>query len=350
MFSELFKITCLFCLPFILFLENSVLATESEPSNVTKVEVVKIVPRSFKTYATYVGHLTPLKRVTVSTEIAGTFDSANFSLGQKIKKGQILVTINTHKLELNKKLNQSNYNLALIDFQREKSLYAKNLSTMSKIATLKNRLEVNRYRLELSILDLVKSKVRSPLAGLVKAKFIEKGEYIGVGKKIAEIMDISSVLALINVPEHEIRYAKTGKKVKMSLDAFPGKTFTGIIKTVGLEADTKSRSFAVEVEAKNHKQRLLPGMLVRVEMLTVSLNRQIIIPRHAIQEEEQGSFVFLVNSRKAKKRNIKTGISIGNEVQVLSGLKFGDYLIETGQQLITAQEAVNIVKTRKQNP
>jgi membrane fusion protein, multidrug efflux system len=321
-----------------------------ENKNLTKVEVIKISPRQLKSYGSYVGYLTPAKRVTVSSEIAGTIQKAGFTVGDKVNKGEILVEFNTDRLIMNKKLGQSNHNLALMDYSREKSLYIKKLSTLAKVAALKNRLDVAKISLDMANLDLKKSKVIAPLTGIVKIKYVEKGEYLGHGKKVVEILEISSVLAKVDIPEQDIQFAKKGKRVGFLFDALPKKQFTGIITSIGVEADRRSRSFPIEVSIHNPSGNLLPGMLARARLLKTALSNQIMIPRHAIQEDEKGSFVFVANSTKVKKRYIQSGISYNNQVQVKSGLKFGEFLIETGQQLITAGDIVKINKVKKQNP
>lgn len=320
----------------------------AERKKVTKVEVIKLAPRRLVNYATYIGHLKPANRVILSSEIPGIIKEASFLTGQSIKNGQVLIQFDTRKLTLNRKLNESNYTLALMDYKREKNLYLKNLSTLAKVASLKNRLDVNKVRLDMSILDLEKSIIRAPLSGVIKQKYVEKGEYIGGGKRVVEIIDITSVLAAVNIPEMEIRFVKPNKQFTITLDALKGKHYTGHVKTIGLEADMRSRSFAVEVEIKNPDQDLLPGMLARLKMQTLSVGRQMLIPRHTIQEEESGSFVYIVKNNRSIKKPVKIGLTIKDEVQILSGLAFGELIVETGQQLITDQEIVKVIEINNQ--
>lgn len=344
----MFRTSLLICLLLVFVMGKTADTKSAERNKITKVEVFKLAPRKLVSYATYIGHLKPVNRVTISSEIAGSIEKASFQIGQSIKKGQVLIKFDTRKLQLDKKLNESNYTLALMDYNREKNLYIKNLSTLAKVASLKNQLDVKKVRLDISKLELEKSRIISPLDGVITTKFVEKGEYIGSGKKVAEIIDISSVLAEVNIPEKEIRYVKTKKPMSVMLDALAGKHYTGYVKTIGLEADLRSRSFMVEVEIQNPKRELLPGMLTRLKMQTVSIDRQMLIPRHTIQEEETGSFVYIVKDNRSIKKPVKTGISIDDEVQILSGLKFGQYIVETGQQLITDQETVKVVEIKKQ--
>jgi len=346
--SQLFRQGLLFCLLLSIVFVQSADTRSAERKKVTRVEVIKLSPRKLVNYATYIGHLKPLNRITLSSEVAGNIEKASFLNGDSIQKGDVLVQFDTRKLRLNKKMNESNYTLALMDYKREKNLYIKNLSTMAKVASLKNRLDVNKVRLDMSKLDLEKSWIRSPLNGVIKRKYVEKGEYIGHGKRVVEIIDITSVLAEVNIPEKEIRFVKPRKKIRITLDALKGKQFVGFVKTIGLEADLRSRSFTVEVEIKNPNRDLLPGMLARLKMLTLSINRQVVIPRHTIQEEENGSFVYTVKNSRTMKQPVKVGITIEDEVQILSGLKFGELIVETGQQLVTDKEIVKVIEVKKQ--
>lgn len=320
----------------------------AERKKITNVEVIKLAPRRLMNYTTFIGHLKPVNRITLSSEIPGVIEKAEFLTGESIVKGQVLIQFDTRRLMLNKRLSESNYNLALMDYQREHSLYLKKLSTQAKVASLKNRLDVNKVRLDMSMLDLDKSQIISPLNGVIKQKYLKEGEYIGAGKKVVEIIDITSVLAAVNIPEMQIGYVKLNKRISITLDALKGKQYTGFVKTIGLEADLKSRSFAVEVEIKNPNRELLPGMLARIKMLTQSIDRQVLIPRHTIQEEENGSFVYIVKNNRSIKKSVKIGITVDDEVQILSGLKFGEFIVETGQQMITDQETVKIIEIKKQ--
>jgi membrane fusion protein (multidrug efflux system) len=314
----------------------------------TNVEVIRLRPRLLRSYSTYVGHLNPFLRVLVSSEIPGIVETANFKVGRHVERGELLVKISTKRQILNNRLNRSNYRLALDDYNREVALFDKQMSTTAKLKTLKNRLEVSKLRLDLSSLDLIKSKVAAPISGIVKSKFVERGEYVPKGRGLLELFDISKVLAIINIPERDIRFTKIGNRLSITLDALPDIATHGIIKTIGLEASKRSRSFPVEVEIDNPGERLRPGMLVRARMLRISKPNQIIIPRHTIQEEESGSFVYITRKRVTVKRKVKVGISVGNDVQVLSGLKSGDLLIVKGHQLITANERVKINSVRTQ--
>ncbi|MDH5559471.1 MAG: efflux RND transporter periplasmic adaptor subunit [Deltaproteobacteria bacterium] len=313
----------------------------------TKVETISISPKQLIKRSSYIGHIHPEDRVTLSSEISGIIEKAGFLEGDRVKKGQVLFEIDTSSLLVDLNLNKSNYELAQTNYKRELKLFKQKLTTSANLSGLKNQLDVNKYRLELSKINFEKSKVRSPLSGIILKKKAERGEYVNKGVQIAEVININNVLAVINIPEREIRFAENQKQVEASLDAMPEKSFVGKIKNIGLEADRSSRSFEVEVEIPNPQRLLLPGMLVRIKMTTVSLSDQIVVPRNSVQEDESGSYVFIVLDGKSQKKPITTGISVDEIIQVRSGLSYGDELIVTGQQLLTDDEPIEV--TRRQS-
>ena len=161
-------------------------------------------------------------------------------------------------------------------------------------------------------------------------------------------MDISKVIAKVNIPETEVRYIRTGGRAQVTLDAFPGKKYTGTIKTLGLEADLKSRSFPVEVIINNKNKKFYPGMMSRVEIVTRVKKNQIIVPRFAVLDRERGAVVFIENNNEVLLKTVTLGKMIKDEVQILSGLKSGDKLVVVGQNLLANKEKVNVVKLNKQ--
>lgn len=293
------------------------------------------------------------------------------------KESAGLEHVSLKQLRLQKEMAKADYEHALSEYNVQKRLFEKKMTSATVFDTHKTNLEIKRIKMEqaaleldrgriqdrsrlenlanamkiaevnlnLARLELDKSKVKAPFTGIVKKKTVQMGGFIQNGMDLLEIMNISKVKAKINIPEKEMRYAKLGKRVSVRLDAYPQEQFSGTIKTLGLEADIKCRCFPAEVEIDNPKQALLPGMMARLEMLAISEPNQVIIPRHAVLEREHGSIVFVEKDGVAVQQPVKTGEMIQEDVQVISGLKKGDRIIVVGQDLLTHNEPVNVVKS-----
>ena len=327
-------------------------AKESSPPKakgaVTNVETLELIARQLNVHSSYVGHLEPLERVIIRSEAEGKVEKVFLDEGQKVKSGDSLVNISTERLSLSLQLAEANAKLSESEFKTEKLLFDRAVSTASKVDSFRTKRDVDKISLAISKLDFDKSQVKSPITGVIKSKKVGVGEYVNRGQNLFEIMDISQVLVLINIPEKEMRFVTPGKDVKVRIDAIPGTVFEGKVKTLGLEADLKNRSFPAEILLDNPKRQLLPGMMARSEMLTHAEPNEIIIPRYAVLERETNRIVFIEKNGIAIERPVILGTIIKDEVQVLSGLQSGDKLILTGHHFLTNEEAVKVVSQTKQ--
>ncbi|MBU2509937.1 efflux RND transporter periplasmic adaptor subunit [bacterium] len=309
---------------------------------------------------------------------------SNYNLAKtnyNTQKALAAKNISLRKAELNLAQSKTDLLLAETEYAKEQKLMEKKYTTESNLDTKKNALEtrkisldkakieldqvriqtdqitlqsylnnmeVEKVNLDLAILDFDKSKVKAPFSGIIKSKSVQIGGYVSAGESLLEMMDISKVLATVNIPEKDVRFVKVGQKAKVVLDAFPGKIFTGTVKTLGLEADTSSRSFPVEVVIDNKEGSLLPGMMSRAALQTISVDNQILIPAHAVLEKNDGKVVFVEQGGKAIEKKVVVGVTVENSVQVMDGLNPGDKLIISGHQFLSDNQKINVIGTSKQ--
>ncbi len=323
------------------------------------------------------------ERARINEEVGLDIKLKHFQRENRLRKersriqANIAEHISTKRLGMQVRIAETEYEHSLSDFQTQKSLFNNNLINADALERFHNTLKLSKIKLQLAKsayvqskiqdnsrlktyhhamqnaklglalanLDLEKSKVKAPFAGVVNKKFAQLGEFVQKGQSLLEIMDLSRVLAQVNIPEKEVRFAKPGKKVVIKIDAFPNSTFRGKIRTLGLEADLKSRSFPVEIEIDNPKGELYSGLMTRVEMLSESRGNQVIVPRHVVLDREKGTIVFVEKQGKVQLRYVRVGQMIRDKVQITSGLKFGERLVIVGQNLLADNEAVNVVKT-----
>ena len=290
------------------------------------------------------------------------------------------IYIGTKSLELQLNIAENNYAHALADYRTQKTLFKGNMSNAATLEGYYNTLKMNQFKYQLAHLNYEQSKIRdlsrldnvrdsmeiakaqyeiaqlkkeksrikAPFNAIAKDKIGHVGEFIQKGGHLVELMDISKVKASVNIPETEVQYIRTGEIALVKLDAFPGKKYTGVIETLGLEADLKSRSFPVEVIIPNPNKKLYPGMMTRVELITRIKKNQIIVPRYAVLDRERGSVVFIENEGEVLLKTVRIGQMVKDEVQILSGLKPGDKLVVVGQNLLANKEKVKVVKLNKQ--
>lgn len=323
-------------------------APPNSAQKMTNVEVLSLKPQNFDVTRSYVGHLLPRDRVQLRAEVEGVVEKANGKTGGKIASGTVLFHISTQQYTLRRGIAQADLNLAKRSYRREAKLYKKKLTTPSKFDLAKNKLEKSKLNLKLAELNLNKSVVTSPLSGVLKERKVEKGEYVNKGQLLGEVLDIERVKVLIQIPERDIGRMSLNEKVQVALDTMPGQFFEGLVTSIGVEADTKNRSFPVEVELANQNGHFRPGMLARVKIVVGRYENQVLIPRAAVLEQEHGRAVFLEKGGEAEKREIQLGVGQNGDVQVIQGLAPGDRLVVKGQHKLYANEKVMVRKESSQ--
>ena len=310
----------------------------------TNVRVSSVGTEALKIESTFVGYLLPNERVRMTSEMEGVIEAVNFEEADEVKKGQKLINISTKELTLRVKIAEANLKLAQTNLSRDEKLSQRKLIPQSKLDQTRTQADRSLLDRDLALINLRKSVINSPLKGTVKTRHVKVGEFVKKGAPLAEILDLEKVLVKVSIPEQEIMEIREGEVVTVELYALSNSQYQGKVQTIGLEADSRNRTFPVEIVVDNAKRELRPGMLARVTFTKQISDEQVVIPRHSILERDNGRIVFLVDQEKAMKRRIVIGQSMQDNVQVLQGLKSGDSLVIEGHTKLTDGESVRIVK------
>ncbi len=310
----------------------------------TNVRIQEVNLESLSIKSTYVGNLLPNQRVIMRSEIDGVIENIYFDEGDEIVNNKKLIDISTKELSLKLKIAFADSKLAETNLKRDEKLAKDNLipnAQLDQTRTFAERALLNR---ELAKISLNKSIINSPLSGTVKTRFVKVGEFVRKGDRLVEILNVDRILVKVNIPEQEILQFNIGQKVDIELYILEKKIFEGKVKKIGLEADASNRTFPVEIEVNNRERILRPGMLARVTFNKRVDQDQVVVPRHTILERDSGRIVYVVDKGKAFQREVSTGISQREKVQILTGLGRGEQLVVEGHTKLTDGEEINIVQ------
>ncbi len=310
----------------------------------TNVRVQEVNLESLSIKSTYVGNLLPNQRVIMRSEIDGVIENIYFDEGDEIVNNKKLIDISTKELSLKLKIAFADSKLAETNLKRDEKLAKDNLipnAQLDQTRTFAERALLNR---ELAKISLNKSIINSPLSGTAKTRFVKVGEFVRKGDRLVEILNVDRILVKVNIPEQEILQFNIGQKVDIELYILEKKLFEGKVKKIGLEADASNRTFPVEIEVNNRERILRPGMLARVTFNKRVDQDQVVVPRHTILERDSGRIVYVVDKGKAFQREVSTGISQREKVQILTGLGRGEQLVVEGHTKLTDGEEINIVQ------
>jgi HlyD family secretion protein len=190
------------------------------------------------------------------------------------------------------------------------------------------------------------SRVTSPIAGIIADRPINAGEMANPGAPLLTIVDISRVVARVNVPQNDSAAVKLGQTARVTQ---PGNAdqFEGKVTVVSPAADPNTTTVQVWIQIDNPGERLKPGSAVHAAIATEVFKAASVVPVAAILPgEEGGTAVLTVSSDSiAHRRAVKLGVREGNQVQILSGVSPGEEVVVVGGMGIDDKAKVKLVTT-----
>jgi len=182
--------------------------------------------------------------------------------------------------------------------------------------------------------EIAKTTIRSPLTGFMVKKHVEIGQWVDKGGRVADLVDLATVRIVTLVAERDIGQIRVGDVATITVDAYPGRTFTGRVSHIVPQADLQSRAFPVKIAVDNPAgSPLRGGMLARTTIGVGTARRTVLIPKDAVVRRGDRNLVFLVNGQKAVQREVTTGRAFDGFFELIEGdLKPGDAIVVTGNE------------------
>jgi Cu(I)/Ag(I) efflux system membrane fusion protein len=179
--------------------------------------------------------------------------------------------------------------------------------------------------------------IYSPFSGLVTEKFVKEGQYVNIGEPLFAIADLSRIWIELEVFESDLAQVKVGQNVSILSSSYPGETFRGKVKLVYPFLDEKTRTAKIRVELPNPGLKLKPEMYVQAS-ISVPQATSLVVPTSAVMDTGMKQVVWIESAPGVfLPREVKTGIRSGKEMQILSGLKAGEKVANTGAYLIDSE-------------
>jgi multidrug efflux pump subunit AcrA (membrane-fusion protein) len=173
--------------------------------------------------------------------------------------------------------------------------------------------------------------VPSTLDGVIGRMYQDTGANVTPQTPIALVVNQDRVRVVVDVPERYAAKVFLNQAAYIKVDAFPDTLFRGKVYRVSPVVDARSRSSAIEILADNSPGRLKSGMFAEIRLVVGSKAGAIAVPSAAVLKDDQGlPYVFMPAGDLAAKREVKTGVSNGDYIQISNGLKAGDKLITFG--------------------
>ncbi len=316
--------------------EKEVVAEEA-PAKVTRVETLKVAPRDLIEEFTLPGSLEAWKDLTLSAEVAGPIERIGAEEGATVTAGQTLVQIDTLTLQANRESARSVFDLRQKNERRLKQLIDEQLVSTQDYENAVSALDIAAATLRLADIMLAKGTLKTPINGLLEERYIEAGEYVGVGDPLVRVVQIDRLKVIVDVPEKDIQYLHKGAGVTIDsseLSGWGSDSLHGKIANIGYVAAPLTRTYRVQLEIENRNRKLRPGMIVRTRFVRRRLEQVLLIPLYAVVERDEQKYVFVRHSENVHQQKVVLGATLNGEVVVHEGLSAGDEIVIKGQQLL----------------
>ena len=268
-----------------------------------------------------------------------------FDIGSRVKQGQLLADIETPELDeqleqAENQLKTAEANLQLSQITADRWVFLEKSSVVSKqerdqaVSDLNaKRATADSDRANVSRLQKLQEfeHVYAPFDGVITARNTDLGDLIQgdntTPKELFHLAAVGKLRVYISVPEVYATAIKSGETVMLTLDAFPGEKFTGILVRDSNSIDLISRTLRVEVDVDNPTGRLLPGAYAFVHLELPSAANAVTVPTNTLLFRAEGLRVAVVRNGEAKLVPVTIGHDYGSTVEVLNGLTPEDTVI-----------------------
>ncbi|MFP5236419.1 MAG: FixH family protein [Acidobacteriota bacterium] len=179
--------------------------------------------------------------------------------------------------------------------------------------------------------------IESPASGYITERNALPNAYVQPDTKLYTIADLSTVWVYAEVFQDAVGRLRPGDTAKVTVNAYPGRTFYGRIDQILPQVDATTRTVRVRLIFRNPGLALKPGMYVNVN-IHVPLGRQMVIPASAVLASGQQSIAFVDHGQGyLEPRTIQTGLRLDDSIVVLSGLKPGDKVVSSANFLVDSE-------------
>jgi len=309
------------------------------------VEVARVEAARLTDEAQAVGSLRSRRGVVLKPEVSGRITQLNFTDGQRVRKGQLLVQFDDQLPQAQIQQSMAELSIAQANQKRNQELVAQNFISQRSLDESAANLQVAQAKLALSKVSAERLKIIAPFDAIAGIRLVNVGDYLKDGADIVNIEDIDAIFVDFRLPERFQAKVKRGQTAMLDIDALPGRKYSAKIQAIDPLIDANGRSVGIRGCIDNRQLLLRPGMFARVNAVFGVRENARVIPEEAIVPQGGKQFVIkLVSGEKpggrttpslmSQRVEVKLGLRSPGKVEVLDGLEIGDTVVVAGQQRV----------------
>ncbi len=285
------------------------------------------------------GSVVAVHGVTLGAELPGTVREVTFDSGAWVKRGAVLVRLDTTSEEAALAGARADATLARLALERSRSLRQSDVNSQADLEGAEARGAQAAAAVAGLEAAIAKKTLRAPFDGRIAIRQVEVGQVVTPGTPVASLQSVDPTFVDFWLPQQALSSLQVGQQVRLQTDTWPGATWEGRLTTINPEIDPATRNVRLRATFANADGRLRPGMFANVEVLSAARQAVLLVPATAAIYAPYGDSVFVLEPTAeagkppglvARQRFVRLGERRGDLVAVVSGLKAGETVVSSG--------------------
>ncbi|CAN5212332.1 efflux RND transporter periplasmic adaptor subunit [soil metagenome] len=296
------------------------------------------------------GSVQTRRNVVVSAQLPGTIQTVHVREGQKVSKGQLLVSLDTDVIRSNINELKSSLELAKTMYERQSRLWDQKIGTEVQYLQAKNNVESLESKLAAANAQLDQALIRAPFTGAVDEVQAREGEMASPGIPLVRVTSPEDMYIHADVSERFLGKVVTGDEVEIY---FPvqDKRISSVISSVSNVINPENRTFRVEVRIPKNDLTLKPNQVSILEIRDYVNDEAITVPTRLILRDDAGEYVYSItntdNNKVAKKVRVKSGMTYDGRTEIVEGLQGNEEIVDKGFRDVAEGVEVAIATTEE---
>jgi len=324
------------------------LAALDSTRDLTSVTLLEVQPENFVHAFEALGKVEADRSVNLLPEMGGQIKRVLVSEGDRVAAGQTLVEIDNSVMRSTLDEIKKSLNLAVTLFEKQERLWKQGIGSEVQYLQAKTNKESLEQRIQTLQTQMAMTRVKAPFAGIVDEMSAKEGEFAAPGMALGRLISAGKASVTVDIPESYSNVVGKGQKVDLLFPSI-NKTLEARVTQVSDYINPDNRTFKVYVNLPATGE-FKPNMLAKVRVRDYEANQALSVPAALVQQDMNGAqYVFVYKAVKGgiglvEKRPVTIGKNNGSQVEIGSGLKMGEILVDKGARTVRDGQSVKEMK------
>ncbi|GHB46631.1 MexH family multidrug efflux RND transporter periplasmic adaptor subunit [Pseudovibrio japonicus] len=288
-----------------------------------------------------VGTLVAIKGADLAPELPGTVTNINFSSGEDVEEGMLLIELDTSLEVAQLKSLQAQETFARQTLERDLRQLEVNAVSQQQIDFDWANLRDLQGQVESQLAIIAKKNYRAPFSGRLGIRLVSVGQYVNVAQPFVNLQQLDELFVDFFIPQRMLGMIRPGLDIDVTVDTFPDQTVKGKVVAVDAQVDINNGNALVRGRFTNPNKELIPGMFVDVATAISEPEMRVTVPQTAIAYESFGTTVYVLTKTSdtfndkpvytATQNFVTTGATRGDQIVIEKGVEANDLVVNAGQ-------------------